>query len=503
MSERHPDGFLRHSRAPIPARDAEERKADYREIYSPEWTVHQLREQGERCMDCGVPACMAGCPLGNRIPEWNDLVSGNDWQRALQRLHATNNFPEFTGYTCPAPCEPACTLAISNESVAIKSIERAIVDRGWDEGWIRPKPPARRSGKTVVVVGSGPAGLACAQQLNRAGHEVTVLERDEVIGGLMVLGIPDFKFEKHRVERRVDQLREEGIEFRTGVTVGTDVSLADLQQEYDAVCLAVGAQEHREVDVPGRDLDGVLLGMEYLLDSNRRQAGRKDELQHDAAGKHVVVLGGGDTGADCVATAHRQGAASVTQVSINPPLPDERPADNPWPEQPHVRSTSYALEEGGAPEFSLNTLAFSDSNGDGRVDAVLVEEVEWERENGRRVGKTVIKPEHPLPADLALICIGFAGVEQEPFSGSGLEFDERGRIAVDAGMQTNMPGVFATGDAARGQSLVVWAIASGREVARQVNAYLGGEADLRASIRTANPPLGLRPGVDVPEPGED
>ena len=498
MTEKHPDGFLRHSREPISSRDPEERRHDYREIYSPEWQVSDLRKQGERCMDCGVPACMAGCPLGNRIPEWNDLVAANDWKRALDRLHATNNFPEFTGYTCPAPCEPACTLAISNEPVTIKSIERAIVDRGWDEGWIVPQPPTERTGRTVAVIGSGPAGLACAQQLNRAGHEATVFERDEVIGGLMTHGIPDFKFEKHRVERRVDQMREEGINFRTGINVGKDISINDLRKEFDAVVLAIGAQQHRNVEAPGRELGGVVFGMDYLVDSNRRQGGRKDSLDFDAAGKNVVVLGGGDTGADCVATAHRQGARSVTQVSINPPLPEERPADNPWPEQPQTQSTSYALEEGGDPAYSLNTLGFIDKNGDGHVDAVLVEEVEWERdENGRRVGKTVVKAEHELPAELVLISIGFAGVEKEPFATSKLKFDERGRVQVGASMQTNIDGVFATGDAARGQSLVVWAIASGRETARQVNAFLHGENDLRPSIRTWNPPLGARPDVDL------
>lgn len=492
MTEKHPDGFLRHAREPIAYRDTSERRKDYREIYAPKWSIEQLQSQGERCMDCGVPACMAGCPLGNRIPEWNDLVSSGDWQRALQRLHATNNFPEFTGYTCPAPCEPACTLAISEESVTIKSIERAIVDRGWDEGWIKPEPPELRTGKSVAVIGSGPAGLACAQQLNRAGHSVTVIERDEVIGGLMIHGIPDFKFEKHRVDKRVQQLRDEGIEFRTNVTVGRDVSLGALKKEFDAVCLAIGAQQHRRVDVEGANLGGVVFGMDYLVDSNRVVAGRKEQLDVDAAGKHVVVLGGGDTGADCVATAHRQGAKRVTQVSINPPLPDERPDDNPWPEWPETETTTYAIEEGGDSAYSLDTLGFRDNNGDGHVDAVVVEKVEWQRENGRRVGKTVIEPAHELPAELVLVAIGFAGVEQEPFGESDLAFDARGRVQVDRSMATNLDGVFATGDAARGQSLVVWAIASGRETAREIHRYLMGEDVLRASVRTVNPALGVR-----------
>lgn len=498
MSEKHPDGFRRHERKPMQPRKPEERSNDYREIYAPVWSVEQLQEQGERCMDCGVPACMAGCPLGNRIPEWNDLVSTGDWQRALQRLHATNNFPEFTGYTCPAPCEPACTLAISNESVTIKNIERAIVDRGWDEGWIVPEPPSNRTGKHVAVVGSGPAGLACAQQLNGAGHRVTVFERDEVPGGLMVHGIPDFKFEKHRVERRVQQLRDEGIEFRTGVCIGEDMSIEELKNDFDAVCLAVGAQQHRTVDVEGAGLDGVVYGMDYLVDTNRVNAKRKQQLDNNARDLNVVVLGGGDTGADCVATAHRQGAASVTQVSINPPLPAERPDNNPWPEWPNTATQSYALEEGAESAFSLDTLAFGDRNNDGRVDGVLVEKVEWQRENGRRVGKTILKPAHYLPADLVLIAIGFAGVEKQPFAESRLKFDSAGRVQLDTKMQSNVDGVFAAGDAARGQSLVVWAIASGREAAREIHRYLQSKDALRPSVRTANPPLGAR-DVDLVE----
>lgn len=498
MSEKHPDGFRRHEREPIHPRAPRERRDDYREIYAPVWSVEQLQKQGERCMDCGVPACMAGCPLGNRIPEWNDLVSTGDWQRALQRLHATNNFPEFTGYTCPAPCEPACTLAISDESVTIKNIERAIVDRGWHEGWIRAEPPANRTDKTVAVVGSGPAGLACAQQLNRAGHRVTVFERDEVPGGLMVHGIPDFKFEKHRVERRVQQLRDEGIAFRTGINIGKDVTIEKLKQDFDAVCLAVGAQQHRRVDADGADLDGVVYGMDYLVDANRFNAKRKAKLDNDAKGLHVVVLGGGDTGADCVATAHRQGAASVTQVSINPPLSAKRSDGNPWPEWPETATQSYALDEGGEAAFSLDTLAFGDRNKDGRVDGVLVEKVEWQRENGRRVGKTVLKPAHYLRSDLVLIAIGFSGVEKKAFEKSMLSFDRSGRVKIDASQQSSMEGVFAAGDAARGQSLVVWAIASGREAAREIHRYLESEDSLRPSVRTANPPLGAR-DVDLVE----
>lgn len=491
MTERHPDGYLRETREPIPARDPQERRKDYAEIYAPSWDEEQLKAQGERCMDCGIPACMAGCPLGNRIPEWNDLVSSADWKTALERLHATNNFPEFTGYTCPAPCEPACTLAITNEAVTIKSIERAIVDKGWEMEWIRPEPPQHRSGKRVAVVGSGPAGLAAAQQLNRVGHEVVVYERDELPGGLMMFGIPDFKFAKHRVDKRIRQLEAEGIRFLTSVNVGEDVALAELEAEYDAVLLAIGAQQHRDVPLEGRDLDGVVFGMEYLTQENRRQAGIEIHGSNlTAKDKPVVVLGGGDTGADCVATAHRQGASAVRQFSINPELPEERPADNPWPEYPETRQESYALAEGGEPRFSLDTLGFRDTNGDGKVDLVLAEKVEWKRENGKRVDKTVIEPDIEIPAELVLIAIGFNGAEIAPFADTGLEIAPNGCVAVNERMQTNHEKVFCAGDASRGASLVVWAIAAGREVAREMDRYLMGESRLPTSIRTSNPPLG-------------
>ena len=493
MTERHPDGYRRQPREPIPSRDPAARRQDHAEIYAPEWNEDQLKAQGERCMDCGIPACMAGCPLGNRIPEWNDLVSNADWRTALERLHATNNFPEFTGYTCPAPCEPACTLAITNEAVTIKSIERAIIDKGWEQGWIKPQIPTQRTGKRVAVVGSGPAGLAAAQQLNRVGHAVTIFERDELPGGLMMFGIPDFKFAKHRVEKRIRQLEEEGIEFQTGVTVGDDIELATLERDYDAVLLAIGAQQHRDVSIAGRDLAGVMYGMDYLVQENRRQNGL--DVPGDAisaSGKAVVVLGGGDTGADCVATAHRQGAKEVRQFSINPELPAERPGDNPWPEYPRTRQPSYALAEGGEAKFSLDTLAFEDTDDDGRVNVVLAEKVEWIRENGRRVDKTVIEPDIRIPADLVLIAIGFSGAQTRPFENTDLEIDPSGRIAVNEHMQTNHEKVFCAGDAGRGASLVVWAIAAGREVAREIDSYLMGASSLPTSLRTANPPLGAR-----------
>lgn len=488
MSENHPDGFLKRGREPIGKRPPAERIRDYREIYAPEWRQEHLRAQGERCMDCGVPTCMGGCPIGNIIPDWNDLVYRGNWREALRRLHATNNFPEFTGYTCPAPCEPACTLSYNDAPVTIKDIERAIVDMGWAQGWIVPEPPAARTGRSVAIVGSGPAGLAVAQQLNRAGHRVVVLERDDAIGGLMTYGIPDFKFAKHQVARRVDQMAAEGVEFRTNVDVGESVSLDDLRGEYDAVCLAIGALRHRDVPMPGRELAGIHFGMDYLTAENRRQAGRPGE-HIDAGGRHVVVLGGGDTGADCVATAHRQGAAGVVQISIRDRAPTDRPEDNPWPLQPKVYEKTYAQEEGGEEAFSVDTTGFLDEDGDGRVDVLAAERVEWELDaQGRRIDKTVLDPDLRIPAELVLIAIGFSGPQAEAFEKAGTKLTDRGNFATDRSMMTNMDGVFATGDARRGQSIVVWAIGEGRDAARHIDTYLMGESRLPPSLQTATPP---------------
>jgi glutamate synthase (NADPH) small chain len=489
MSENHPDGFLQHPRRTIGYREARSRRLDYRQIYRFEWDANQLRNQGQRCMDCGVPTCMGGCPIGNLIPEWNDLVYRGLWEEALARLHATNNFPEFTGYTCPAPCEPACTLAYNDAAVTIKDIERAIVDMGWEKGWIVPHPPTRRTGKRVAIVGSGPAGLAAAQQLNRAGHAVTVFERNDTIGGLMVYGIPDFKFEKRMVARRVQQLHEEGIEFRTGVNVGVDISIADLQAAFDAVCLAIGALRQRDVPMPGRDLAGVLFGMEYLTAENRYQAGRPVDGLSDARGKRVVVLGGGDTGADCVATAHRQGAREVVQVSINPCPPEQRPVDNPWPQQPQTYRRTYALEEGGEEAFSLDVVAFVDTDGDGRVHRIDCERVDWNRDrHGRRTEKIVRESGIEIPADLVLIAIGFEGPEVEPLRDGRLTITERNTLETDGRKMSSIPGVFVAGDARRGQSIVVWAIGEGRDAARQIDAWLMGKSRLPASLETPNPP---------------
>lgn len=490
MTEPHPDGWRRHDRDDIGKRNPEERIRDSDEIWVSKWDEDHLAAQGERCMDCAVATCMGGCPIGNVIPEWNDLVYREDWKQALERLHATNNFPEFTGYTCPAPCEPACVLAINDDPVTIKSIERAIVDKGWEEGWITPDPPAERTEYQVAIVGSGPAGLTAAQQLNRVGHTVTVYERDDAIGGMMRYGIPDFKFTKDQVDRRVTQLREEGVTFRTNSALGDDVPVATLTKEYDAGCLAIGAQAQRDIHLPGRDLDGVYFAMDYLIQENRRQASRRIENGIHAAGKNVVVLGGGDTGADCVATAHRQNAKQVVQIDINVKPPTSRPPDNPWPEQPKIYRKTYAQEEGGIEEFGVDTHELIDTDGDSHVEWLRADRVEWEYDSaGNRDGKTVVESDVEIPADLVLIAVGFDGAEANPFQEFGITTTRAGTIHTDERKMTSVDGVFAAGDATRGQSLVVWAIGEGRDVARHIDIYLTGESDLPPSIETPNPPI--------------
>jgi NAD(P)H-dependent glutamate synthase small subunit len=498
MAERHPNGFLEARRQPIGYRKPAVRMLDYNEIYAPRWDAGELRVQGGRCMDCGVPACMTGCPIANLIPDWNDLISRNRWRDALRRLHATNNFPEFTGYTCPAPCEPACVLSINDDAVTIKSIERAIVDKGWDEGWIVPEPPAQRSALAVAIVGSGPAGLAAAQQLNRAGHRVRVFERDDAIGGLMTYGIPDFKFAKWRVARRVEQLEAEGIEFVTGIDVGRDVSLADLRKSHDAVCLTIGALAPRPLDLPGRHLDGVVYAMEFLVQENRRQAGRRVEKEISAHDRRVVVLGGGDTGADCVATARRQGAASITQIDINLIRPERRAPENPWPEAPLTYEPTYAEAEGCSNEYGFETLAFEPDRTGRRVAAVLGQRVAWTYSRRRkRLDRIVVHPHERVQAELVLIAAGFAGPELLPFA-AALATTDGGTIATDDEMRTNVPGVFAAGDARMGQSIVVWAIGEGRDVARAIDTHLTGGSALPASLRTPNPPIEWQSRGDDP-----
>ncbi|MFB6142017.1 MAG: glutamate synthase subunit beta [Halorientalis sp.] len=490
MADDHPGGYLRNDREPIPKRDPEERTEDFDEIWAEEWDAEHLRSQGERCMTCGTPACMSGCPIGNIIPDWNDLVYRDDWKRALERLHATNNFPEFTGYNCPAPCEDTCTLNYNDDPVTIKSIERAIVDRGWEEGWIEPEPPDERTDHEVAVVGSGPAGLAAAQQLNRAGHRVTVYERDEEPGGLMRYGIPDAKFAKGKVDRRVDQLRAEGITFETDTAIGEDVPAETLDEEYDAACIAVGAQTPIDLPIPGRELDGIHFAMEYLPRANPGQAGGVATPEaFDAEGERVVVLGGGDTGADCVGTAHRQGAEEVVQIELLPRPPEERPEGNQWPDQPGTYERSYAQKEGGREEYCVETQEFIDEDGDGSVDALRAHRVEWEETDDGDHEKHVVEEDLRVDADKVLLAVGFTGPESTLFDPLGVEIAEDGTFRTDEDHMTTAEGVFAAGDARSGPSLIVWAIGDGRDVARHVDEYLTGDTDLPASLETPNDPV--------------
>lgn len=453
---------------------------DSREFYV-EWADQDASEQGARCMNCAVPFCHTGCPLGNLIPEWNHLVYEGQWSRALERLHATNNFPEFTGRICPAPCEPACVLAINDDPVTIEYIEKAIVDRGFKEGWIRPEPPQIRSGKRVAVIGSGPAGLAVSQQLNRAGHFVTLFERDEYIGGLLRLGIPDFKLEKQLVQRRVDLMAEEGVVFRTGVHVGQDMSVDEIRKDFDAVCLTVGACEARELNVPGRDLGGIHLAMEYLAQQNRIIAGHTINPSDiiTAKGKRVVILGGGDTGADCLGTAHRQGAEAIYQLELLTQPPESRRENNPWPQWPVILRTSPAHEEGGIRDYDILTKSFSGSNG--KVEELHAVRVEWGQvgESGRPEMLEVAGSEYSIGVDLVLMAMGFVHPEHPGLvTDIGIDLDVRGNIKTNSERSTSVPGVFAAGDSARGASLVVWAIAEGRQAAYGIDKYLMGSSSL-------------------------
>jgi glutamate synthase (NADPH/NADH) small chain len=473
-----PTGFLEFTRELPTRRPVEERVHDWLEVYE-DFPVGHLKKQAARCMDCGIPFCHQGCPLGNIIPDWNDLVYRDKWRDAIDRLHATNNFPEFTGRLCPAPCEAACVLGINDDPVTIKQVELTIIERAWSEGWIEPEPATLKTGKTVAVVGSGPAGLACAQQLARAGHSVTVFEREDRIGGLLRYGIPDFKMEKRFIDRRLAQMEAEGVTFRPSTNIGVNIDVREVVTQFDALCLTGGATQARDLDVPGRQLAGVHFAMEYLPMQNRRNAGDEipAELMISAKDKRVIILGGGDTGADCLGTALRQGAREVLQYELLPKPPATRPEENPWPTWPNVYRVSSAHEEGGVRDYSILTKHLSGR--DGKLETLHGVHVEFVSDAGRQVMKEVAGTEFEEPVDLLLLAMGFLGPEKTGMIAQlGVELTERGNVTADENKMTSVPGVFTAGDMTRGQSLIVWAIAEGRAAARGIDEYLMGETQL-------------------------
>jgi glutamate synthase (NADPH) small chain len=475
-----PKGFLSTPRETPARRPVPVRLLDWREVYEP-FPPGRLEGQAGRCMDCGIPFCHSGCPLGNLIPEWNDLIRRHEWREAADRLHATNNFPEFTGRLCPAPCEAACVLGINSDPVTIKQVEVEIIDHAFASGWVVPRPPAVVSGRSVAVIGSGPAGLAAAQQLTRAGHAVTVYERDDAPGGLLRYGIPEFKLEKRHLDRRLAQMRAEGTTVRCGVEAGVDVSAETLRASYDAIVLCGGARVPRDLPLPGRDLAGIHQAMEYLPLANRAVAAGSAEPAINAHGRRVVIIGGGDTGADCLGTAHRQGAASVTQLEIMPRPPASRPGHQPWPVYPMIYRTSSAHEEGGERAYAVSTLEFL-GDARGRVRALrLADAAGFDPVPGT---------ERELPCDLVLLAMGFTGAERPGLLADlGVRFDERGNVGRDASYATSVPGVFAAGDMGRGQSLIVWAIAEGRSAAAAVDRDLTGTSALPSPIPPTARPL--------------
>jgi glutamate synthase (NADPH/NADH) small chain len=479
-----PTGFLKWDRETPQRRRIAVRVQDWQEVYE-KFPTEDLKHQAGRCMDCGIPFCNNGCPLGNLIPDWNDLVYRGHWKDAVERLHATNNFPEFTGRLCPAPCESACVLGINSDAVTIKQVEVEIIDRAWSEGWVNPQLPSKKTGKRVVVIGSGPAGLACAQQLTRVGHDVVVLERADRIGGLLRYGIPEFKMEKRHIERRIDQMRSEGTVFRTNAIVGENVDIDVLVASNDAVVLACGATAWRDLPVAGRELNGIHQAMEYLPPSNQVQEGDLATSPISANGKHVVIIGGGDTGADCLGTAHRQGAASVTQLEILPQPPETRAETNPWPQWSFIYRTSSAHEEGGERLFSVTTDRFVGDEKN-NVRALVICEVKSESGSFVKIEGT----ERELPADLVLLALGFVGPEKSSWIDQlGLQSDLRGNIVRNDNYMSNLNGVFIAGDMGRGQSLIVWAIAEGRAAAAGVDHYLMGATDLPVPIVASARPL--------------
>jgi len=492
-----PTGFLDEQRRGLQYRDKPERIGDWKQV-ALKVPEEELQRQASRCMDCGIPFCTSpnsgrgGCPLGNIIPDWNDLVYRDKWEDAIARLHSTNNFPEFTGSICPAPCEEACCVAYNADAVTIKNVELGIVEHGWENDWIKPVMPARRTGRSIAVVGSGPAGLAAAQQLCRAGHSVTVFEKSDRIGGLLRYGIPEFKMEKWVIDRRLEQMKAEGVSFQTGVSVGVDLTAADLRKSFDAVLLCMGAEDGRDLPVEGRDLTGIHFAMDFLPQQNKRCHGDTvgPDVAIEAADKHVIVLGGGDTGSDCVGTSLRQGARSVTSIELLERPPEEPSPLAPWPMWRMVYRSSSSHDEGGTREFALMTKRFVGD--DGRVSKIHGVEVRFgpPDDSGRPVMQEVPDSDFELPADLVLLAMGFMGpVHEGLLSDLGIEFDPRGNIkATTQDYATSEPGVFAAGDCRRGQSLVVWAISEGREAARHVDAYLMGDSRLQTRNNPGNTP---------------
>ena len=480
-------GFMKYDRETPTRRPVPVRLLDWKEVYE-DFPADKVRTQGARCMDCGIPFCHTGCPLGNLIPEWNDLVYREQWRAAIERLHATNNFPEFTGRLCPAPCEGSCVLGINEPPVTIKQIEVEIVDRAWDEGWIQPVLASKKTGRRVAVVGSGPAGLAAAQQLTRAGHDVVVYERADRIGGLLRYGIPEFKMEKRHIDRRLDQMRAEGTEFRTSANVGENVSIDEILA-FDAVVLAGGATAWRDLPIPGRELNGIYQAMEYLPGANRVQEGDLDEAPISSAGKHVIIIGGGDTGADCLGTSHRQGAASIHQFEIMARPPDERSDSMPWPTYPMTYKVTSAHEEGGERVYAVNTECFLGDD-DGNLRALRAHEVEQKVVDGRMIFEKVEGSEFELPAERVYLAMGFLGPQRDGLLEQlGVELDERSNVKRDGAFRSSVPKVYVCGDMGRGQSLIVWAISEGRACAHHVDRALMGDTLLPAPIEPTAAPM--------------